>query len=88
MAAIEQNLLFSAILIVFIDSGNVLQLRMGDHWVPYHPNFRFFMTTKLPNPHYAPEVSTKTTIINCAIKEEGEMFHSFTFNIEVFKIAL
>lgn len=51
--------------------GNLLQLKIGDHSVQYHPNFRFFMTTKLPNPHYAPEVSTKTTIVNFAIKEEG-----------------
>ncbi|XP_034231069.1 dynein heavy chain 2, axonemal [Thrips palmi] len=54
-----------------IQNGNELQLRMGDHWVHYHPSFKLFMTTKLPNPHYAPEVSTKTTIVNCAIKEEG-----------------
>ncbi|KAE8744396.1 hypothetical protein FOCC_FOCC009000 [Frankliniella occidentalis] len=54
-----------------IQVGNTLQLKMGDHTVQYHPNFRFFMTTKLPNPHYAPEVSTKTTIVNFAIKEEG-----------------
>ncbi|KAJ1520022.1 hypothetical protein ONE63_004252 [Megalurothrips usitatus] len=54
-----------------IEVANVLYLKMGDHTVQYNPHFRLFITTKLPNPHYAPEVSTKTTIVNFAIKEEG-----------------
>ena len=32
--------------------------------IPYHKDFKFFMTTKLPNPHYTPEVSTKVTLVN------------------------
>lgn len=33
--------------------------------------YRFFITTKLSNPHYPPEISTKTTIVNFAVKESG-----------------
>jgi dynein heavy chain len=29
------------------------------------------MTTKYANPNYSPEVSTKTTIVNFAVKEQG-----------------
>lgn len=39
--------------------------------VPYNDNFRFFITTKIRNPHYAPEIFTRSTVVNFAIKEEG-----------------
>jgi dynein heavy chain len=31
-------------------------IRIGDSDVDYNDAFRFYMTTKLPNPHYLPEV--------------------------------
>ena len=34
-------------------------------------SFKFFMTTKLPNPHYAPEVCVKASIVNFAITFSG-----------------
>lgn len=51
--------------------GNREVLRLGDKELDYNRDFRFFMTTKLQNPHYTPEVSTKTTIVNCVVKEQG-----------------
>jgi dynein heavy chain len=33
--------------------------------------FRFYLTTKLRNPHYLPEVSTKVTLLNFMITYEG-----------------
>lgn len=33
--------------------------------------FRFYITTKLRNPHYLPEVSVKVTLINFMITPEG-----------------
>jgi dynein heavy chain len=33
--------------------------------------FRLYLTTKLPNPSYNPEVSTKALIINFAVKMSG-----------------
>lgn len=33
--------------------------------------FRFYLTTKLRNPHYLPEVSTKVTLLNFMITFEG-----------------
>lgn len=44
---------------------------MGDKMLPYNDNFRFFITTKIRNPHYPPEIFTRTTVVNFAIKEEG-----------------
>lgn len=31
---------------------------LGDKEILYDPNFRFYMTTKISNPIYKPEVST------------------------------
>jgi len=39
--------------------------------VPYHNDFKFFITTKLPNPHYIPEICIKTTIINFTVTPQG-----------------
>ncbi|OON14263.1 ATPase family protein [Opisthorchis viverrini] len=51
--------------------GGVLIMRLGDKEIEYNENFRFYLTTKLPNPHYAPEVCAKTTVVNFAVKQQG-----------------
>ncbi|XP_034551682.1 dynein heavy chain 2, axonemal-like [Notolabrus celidotus] len=51
--------------------GGRLLLKLGDKEVEYNPDFRFYITTKLSNPHYGPEISTKATIVNFAVKEQG-----------------
>ncbi|KAK7102408.1 hypothetical protein V1264_020630 [Littorina saxatilis] len=51
--------------------GGVYIMRLGDKEIEYNPDFRFYITTKLSNPHYTPEISTKSTIVNFAVKEQG-----------------
>lgn len=46
-------------------------IRVGDKRVDYHNAFRLFMTTKMANPHYLPEVFIKVTVINFSIAFEG-----------------
>ncbi|XP_075914114.1 dynein axonemal heavy chain 2-like [Petromyzon marinus] len=46
-------------------------IKLGEQELEYNPDFRLYITTKLSNPHYPPEVSTKTTIVNFAVKEQG-----------------
>jgi dynein heavy chain len=36
-----------------------LCIKLGDAVVEYSDGFRFYITTKLRNPHYAPELCTK-----------------------------
>lgn len=45
-------------------------MKLGDKEIEYNPEFCFYITTKLPNPHYSPETCTKTTIVNFAVKEQ------------------
>ncbi|XP_004676628.1 PREDICTED: dynein heavy chain 1, axonemal [Condylura cristata] len=50
--------------------GNTV-LKLGDTVIPYHEDFRMYITTKLPNPHYTPEVFTKLTLINFTLSPSG-----------------
>jgi dynein heavy chain, axonemal len=46
-------------------------IKLGDKEVEWDPNFRLYMTSKLSNPHYGPEVSGKTMIINYGVTQQG-----------------
>ncbi|KAK2152282.1 hypothetical protein LSH36_335g03002 [Paralvinella palmiformis] len=48
-----------------------LVIKLGDAIIPYHEDFKFFITTKLPNPHYTPEISTKVTLVNFTLSPSG-----------------
>jgi dynein heavy chain, axonemal len=41
---------------------------LGEDEVLYNMNFRFYMTTKLSNPSYKAEVSTRVTLVNFTVK--------------------
>ena len=43
-------------------NAGVLSIRIGDNIVDYNKSFRLFMTTKMKNPHYPPEVSVKVSL--------------------------
>uniref|UniRef100_A0A672RMS5 Uncharacterized protein n=1 Tax=Sinocyclocheilus grahami TaxID=75366 RepID=A0A672RMS5_SINGR len=47
----------------YTQEGNII-LKLGDTVVHYHDDFKMYITTKLPNPHYSPEISPKVTLIN------------------------
>ncbi|KAF1334347.1 Dynein heavy chain, partial [Globisporangium splendens] len=51
--------------------GGRLLIRLGDSDVDYDPSFKLFLTTKLPNPHYLPEVYIKVTVINFTVTMDG-----------------
>jgi len=54
-----------------IKTGTSYTIKVGDKSVPYNANFKFFLTTTLPNPHYSPETSVKVTLLNFAITPAG-----------------
>ena len=51
--------------------GTRVVMRIGDKELDYSPDFRMYITTKLANPHYTPEISTKATVVNFAVKKDG-----------------
>ena len=54
----------------FKQSGQEM-IQLGDSVVPWHSDFRFYMTTKLRNPTYKPETAVKVTLLNFGITSDG-----------------
>ena len=54
-----------------IKKGDLFSIKLGDKEIEYNPEFKFYLTTKLANPHFAPEIFSKATIVNFAVKEKG-----------------
>ncbi len=46
-------------------------IKFGENIIEYSKDFRFYITTKLRNPHYLPEISVKVTLINFMITPLG-----------------
>ncbi|XP_053545345.1 dynein axonemal heavy chain 12 [Bombina bombina] len=51
--------------------GGVDCIRLGETVIEYSRDFRFYITTKLRNPHYLPELATKVSLLNFMITPEG-----------------
>lgn len=41
--------------------GGITSIKLSENPITYHPDFKLYLLTNLPNPHYVPEVSTKVT---------------------------
>jgi dynein heavy chain len=48
-------------------------IKLGDKMEEYNRGFKFYVTTKLSRPHYAPEICVKVTMLNFMVTEEGLM---------------
>lgn len=53
------------------DNNGLPTIHFGGKDIPYDDHFKLFMTSKLPNPHYLPEICIKMTIINFTVTFEG-----------------
>jgi len=51
--------------------GKRIVLNFGDKELDWSTDFKLFLTTRLSSPHYTPEVSMKTSIINFSVVQEG-----------------
>ena len=55
---------------IFKNAG-MWSIKLADEIIDYSNDFRLYMTTKIPNPHYLPQISTKVTLINFMITYKG-----------------
>ena len=55
---------------VYREDG-VNKINIGDKPVDYHEDFKLFLTTKMSNPHFLPEVSIKLQVINFTVTFDG-----------------
>jgi dynein heavy chain len=51
--------------------GGVEYIRLGENVIEFSQDFRFYITTRLRNPHYLPEVSVKVCLLNFMITPTG-----------------
>lgn len=51
--------------------GNMEMIRMGDSTIEYAKEFKLYFTTKLPNPHYAPEICVAACLLNFMATVDG-----------------
>uniref|UniRef100_A0A2K5C5A9 Dynein axonemal heavy chain 12 n=1 Tax=Aotus nancymaae TaxID=37293 RepID=A0A2K5C5A9_AOTNA len=51
--------------------GGIECIRLGEVIIEYSFDFKFYITTKLRNPHYMPELATKVSLLNFMITPEG-----------------
>jgi len=51
--------------------GTRYMLKLGESILEYSKDFKFYLTTKLRNPHYLPEVAVKVTLLNFMITGVG-----------------
>ncbi|XP_011495537.1 PREDICTED: dynein heavy chain 6, axonemal [Ceratosolen solmsi marchali] len=55
---------------LIIQDGRAI-IRLGENDVEYDTNFRLYITTKMGNPHYLPEICIKVTIVNFTVTPSG-----------------
>merc|ERR1740127_104921 len=54
-----------------IKKGKNLYINVSDQNMDYNPKFALYLTSRLPNPHFSPELSAKVSIIDFTVTLKG-----------------
>jgi len=54
-----------------IIKGRSQLIKLADQDMDYDPKFRLYMTSRLANPHFSPELAAKATIIDFTVTQSG-----------------
>lgn len=55
----------------YVKLGGSYKVKVGDKEIDVSDDFRMFITTKLPNPSYRPEVAARTSVIDFTVTMRG-----------------
>merc|ERR1719421_2101623 len=71
-----------------VKKGNSRTVKIGDKDVEWDDSFRLYLTSKLSNPHYGPEVFGKVMIINYSVTLQGLEDQLLNETVKVERAAL
>jgi len=54
-----------------IVKGKRMSINIGDKNMDYNPKFSMYFITRLPNPHFSPELQAKTTLVDFTVTQKG-----------------
>jgi len=54
-----------------IKKGKNMYINVSDQNMDYNPRYMLYMTSRLPNPHFSPELSAKCTVIDFTVTLKG-----------------
>ena len=66
----------------FYKDGDVLFVNINQKPVEVNENFRFYIITQLPKPHYLPEICVALTFVNFTVTEEGLQDQMLNYLVE------
>jgi hypothetical protein len=55
----------------FVNADGQKRVALGGEYISYSEQFRLYISTKYPNPHYSPEVCSQVTLINFTTTQDG-----------------
>jgi dynein heavy chain len=55
----------------FIKKGRSKYIEIGNKLCEYNDAFTFCMVTRLPNPHFSPEVQARTMVVDFTVTQLG-----------------